>query len=55
MHPRYADVQSVEALYKLAQEIWLSADFKEYTIKVYNSFPRRLQALKENNFLWIDY
>jgi transposase len=55
MHPRYADVQSAEALYKLAREIWLSADFKEYAIKVYNSFPRRLQALKENNFLWIDY
>jgi transposase len=55
MHPRYADVQSAEALFRLAQEIWSSPEFKAYAINCYNSFPRCLEALKENNFIWIDY
>ncbi|KAF7370109.1 DDE-3 domain-containing protein [Mycena sanguinolenta] len=54
-HPRYAEVQSADMLFQLAREIWTSPDFKAYAIHLYNSFPRRLEALKENNFLWIDY
>jgi hypothetical protein len=55
MHPRYADVQSAEALFQLAQEIWLLPEFEAYAINCYNSFPRHLEALKENNFIWVDY
>jgi transposase len=54
-HPHYAQVQSADTLFELAREIWMSPDFKAYVIRLYNSFPRRLEALKENNFLWIDY
>jgi transposase len=54
-HPCYAEVQSADALFQLAREIWMSPDFKVYAIHLYNSFPRRLEALKENNVLWIDY
>jgi hypothetical protein len=54
-HPRYPTIQTAEALFQLAREIWLSADFIIFVINTYKSFPRRLQALKENDFLWINY
>jgi hypothetical protein len=44
----------VEALFQLAWEIWLAADFIIFVINTYRSFLRHLQALKENNFLWIN-
>jgi transposase len=55
IHPRYPEVRTADALFQLAREIWLSPDFLMYVIAIYKSFPRRLQALKDNNFLWIDY
>jgi hypothetical protein len=54
-HPHYPTIQSAGALYQLAREIWLSADFIAYVITLYKSFPRRLEALEQNNFLWIKY
>jgi hypothetical protein len=48
-------IQTAEALFQLAREIWLLADFIIYVINTYKSFPNCLQALKENDFLWINH
>jgi hypothetical protein len=53
--PQYAAIQTADRLFDALNEVWTSDSFKEYVISLYKSFPRRLQKLKENNFMWIDY
>jgi len=54
-HPRYPTIRTADEPFQLAREIWLSADFIQYVIKLYKSFPSRLEQLAENNFYWIKY
>jgi hypothetical protein len=53
--PRYFDISTVDEFFEMLSEIWESVSFQEYAIKVYRSFPHRLEALKENNFSWTNY
>jgi hypothetical protein len=53
--PEYGNIQTSDQLFNALTAIWGSEDFQEYTRKVYMSFPRRLVALRENNFSWVDY
>ncbi|KAF7337083.1 DDE-3 domain-containing protein [Mycena venus] len=53
-HPRFPTIQTTDKLFEVTQEVWKSDSFGEYAKVVYRSFPRRLQLLKENKFMWID-
>jgi transposase len=53
--PQYTAIQTADGLFEALNEVWTSDSFKEYVISLYKSFPRRLQKLKENNFMWVDY
>jgi hypothetical protein len=48
-------ISTANEFFELLSEIWESASFQQYAIRVYQSFPRRLRAAKENNFLWTKY
>jgi transposase len=54
-HPRYTFAKTADDLYALANDVWHQPEFIAYAIHCYHSFPRRLEALKANNFYWIDY
>ncbi|KAF7372494.1 DDE-3 domain-containing protein [Mycena venus] len=54
-HPRFPTIRTTDELFEVTQEVWKSDSFGEYAKVVYRSFPRRLQLLKENKFMWIDY
>ncbi|KAJ6560747.1 hypothetical protein DFH09DRAFT_1482286 [Mycena vulgaris] len=54
-HPRFAAAKTPDNLFVIAKDVWHSPEFKEYAIKVYKSFPRRLEALRDAKGMWIDY
>jgi transposase len=53
-HERFSEISSADEFFELLSEIWESDSFQQYARHVYQSFPRRLRALKENDFLWIN-
>lgn len=49
------DLLDSDQYFEAIKADWQSEDFQEYVRHLYQSFPRRLVALRENDFRWIGY
>ncbi|KAJ3978417.1 hypothetical protein F5890DRAFT_1422619 [Lentinula detonsa] len=52
---KFPDLLDSNQYFEAIKAEWQSQDFKVYIQHLYQSFPRRLVALRENEFRWIGY
>ncbi|KIY61133.1 hypothetical protein CYLTODRAFT_363256, partial [Cylindrobasidium torrendii FP15055 ss-10] len=51
----YKDIVNNDGLFDALKEVWYSKEFCQVAIKCYNTFPKCLRMLKDNNYCWIKY